>query len=716
MKKFIFALVSCTSLVSLSYPENILAQQLEEHIDEVIVTAELIQKSVLELPNSVTVLSQKEIEDRNAQHLEDLLNLAPNVNFSTGASRGRFIQIRGIGERSEFQEPIISSVGVVVDGIDLTGIATAATTLDTRQVEVLRGPQGTLFGANALAGLINIVSNRPSQEFDASFGARFEEFGGFGLDGVVTGPLSERTAYRLAVKQYESDGFTEDVFLERDDTNNIDETTARARISHEVNERLNLDFTLLYADIDNGFDAFSLDNTRVTFTDDPGFDRQKTTAGSIQANYFINDTLRFEGLVSAADSDIEYAFDEDWSNVGICDNTACDPGLLGFDLFFVSFDSYFRDNSNTSVDLKLVSQNESLSWVAGVYFRDQEISLDRIYTFLENDFSSQFDTTNLAAYGQAEFSISPRWALTSGLRVEQRETQYSDNNGASANPDETLWGGRLSLQYQADNGALYYGLVSRGYKAGGFNLNGDIDAADLEFDTETMINYELGIKQQWLDGRLQLQASVFLQDRQDIQTSQSIVRSIETGVIGDTCPCSFTGFTGNAASGTNIGLEMELDWVVSQRMSLFASLGLLNTEFDELLSFDHVNADRDNGVAFDLSGRDQAHAPNYQWVVGGNYALTPRLSLSGSIEAKDAFFFSERHDERSDAYELVNLELSYRAEKWSIAVYGKNLTNELVETRGFGSFGNDPREFYEIDEYNQFAAPRVLGVKAAFDF
>ena len=716
MKLLSTALVSSTSLLALSFTEPSFAQQIDDPFDEVIVTAELIDKSVLDLPNSVTVLTNKDIEDRNAQHLEDLLNLAPNVNFSTGASRGRFIQIRGIGERSEFQEPIINSVGVVVDGIDLTGIATAATTLDTHQVEVLRGPQGTLFGANALAGLINIVSNRPSQEFDANFGTRVEEFGGFGFDGAVTGPLSDTTAYRVAVKHYESDGFTEDVFLGRDDTNNIDETTARARLSHEVNERLNLDFTLLYADIDNGYDAFSLDNTRVTFTDDPGFDRQETIASSIRANYLISDTLRFEGLISVADSSLEYAFDEDWSNVGICDNTACDPDLLGFDLFFVSFDSYFRENNNTSVDLKVVSENDSLSWVAGVYFRDQDISLDRIYTFLENDFASQFDTRNLAAYGQAEFNLSPRWSLTSGLRVEQRDTDYSDNNGATASPDETLWGGRISLQYKADNGALYYGLVSRGYKAGGFNLSGDIDPADLEFDTETMINYELGVKQQWLDGALQLQASIFLQDRQDIQTSQSIVRSIETGVIGGTCPCSFTDFTGNAASGTNVGLEMELDWIVNQRFSMFASLGLLNTEFDELLSFDHINADRDNGIAFDLSGRDQAHAPNYQWVVGGRYALTPRLSLSGSIEAKDAFFFSERHDERSDAYELLNLELSYQADDWSVAVYGKNLSDELVETRGFGSFGNDPREFYEIDEYNQFAAPRVLGVKATFDF
>jgi len=151
---------------SLSMAMALLTAPLSSHaVEEVIVTAELLEQSALALPNSVTVINNATIERRGAQNLEDLLNLAPNVNFSTGASRGRFIQIRGIGERSEFQEPIINSVGVVIDGIDLTGIATAASTLDIQQVEVLRGPQGTLFGANALAGLINVVSNRPSEEF-----------------------------------------------------------------------------------------------------------------------------------------------------------------------------------------------------------------------------------------------------------------------------------------------------------------------------------------------------------------------------------------------------------------------------------------------------------------------------------------------------------------------------------------------------------------------
>lgn len=688
-----------------------------EALAEIVVTAELLESNALQLPNSVSVIDSADIQQRNAQHLEDILGLAPNVNFTTGASRGRFIQIRGIGERAEFQAPVINSVGVLIDGVDFTGIASAASTLDVQQVEILRGPQGTLYGANALAGLINIVSNPPSREFTGRVTAGFEDFGGRELSGVISGPTSESSGYRLAVKKYESDGFTEAVFLGRDDTNNIDETTARASYVNQVNDRLSLDLSLFFADIDNGFDAFSLANTRQTDTDEPGVDRQETIAGSIKTSYALSESYQLDATLSVADSDLEYSFDEDWSNIFICENTACDSDLLGFDLFFSSFDQYTRTNDNTTFDVRLLSSaTNSVNWVLGLYYRDQQTNLERVYTFLDEDFASGLDTTNAAIYGQSEFAFADRWSLTTGLRFERRQVEYSDNTGALADPEESLWGGRVALEYHADSGAFYYGLVSRGYKPGGFNLEGTLSLEEREFDTETLINYELGVKQTFLQGSLRVQASVFYQDRDNVQVDQSIVRSVATGEIGGVCPCSFTDLTLNAASGTNRGVEVEFDWLTSDRLSLFGTLGLLDTAFDEFLSFDHILADRDAGIAFDLSGREQAQSPSYTAVIGGRYALTKNLSLGGSIEAKDDFLFSNSHEGRSDAYELLNMELAYTTDTWSLALYGKNLSNELVKTRGFGTFGNDPREFYALDEFNQFGAPRVVGVRASLEF
>ncbi len=706
-----------TSIAVLLYGSTAAADSDQTTLPEIVVTAELIEADVLELPGSMSVVTSELIQRHTARHIEDLLNFTPNVNFASGASRGRFLQIRGIGERSEFQEPVNYSVGVLVDGIDLTGISTAANTLDVYQVEVLRGPQGTLFGANALAGMINIVSNRPTDEFEAELTGAAEEFGGQEWRGTISGPLAEHTTARFALQNYQSDGFVDNVFLNRDDTNRIDETSAKLRVSSDWGERFESTLSVLYADIDNGYDAFSLDNTRETYSDQPGRDQQETLAASLQLNYQLTDTLRLETLLSRAKSKLLYSYDEDWSHPGICDNTECDSELWGFDWFYSSTDTYQRTNANSTIDVRLLSLDTGvMNWVAGLYHRQQSVDLQRQYTFADSDFRSALSSDNSAVYGQLDLQLHAQWSLSIGLRGEQRSVDYQDNGGNNASPDETLWGGRLAVEHHADSGALYYGLLSRGYKTGGFNLAADIPGALREYGTESMLNYELGLKHTLFNERLRYQLALFYQDRNDIQSKQSIVRSIDTGLEGDDCPCSFTDYTANATSGRNLGLELEAHWQASDNLDLFAAVGLLDTEFDEFLTFEHILADRENGIPYNLKGRAQAHAPDYHWTLGGNWKFAQRWRLSGNLAGKDAFYFSDRHDELSDAITVLDLQLSYDSESWGLGVYAKNLTDETIKTRGFGSFGNDPRKLYVVEPYNQFGSPRVLGIKARLTF
>ncbi len=691
-----------------------------------IVTAELEDTNVLELANSVSVIDAEIIQSRNAQHLSDVLNLAPNVNFATGASRGRFIQIRGIGERSEFKEPVNYSVGVVLDGIDLTGISTAATTLDIQQIEILRGPQGTLYGANGLAGLINLVSNSPTANYYAKLSASIESFGGRELSGVVSGPISETSGYRFALKQYISDGFMGNDFLNRDDTNNLDELSLRGKIVSQLNEELELTTSIFFADIDNGYDAFSLDSNRHTLSDEPGFDRQKTKALAFDLDWHFTDNLWLESVFSYAKSDLDYAYDEDWSFTGICDGLACDSELAGFDWWYSSFDQYQRDNDNVSLDIKLHSKDNdsaqtSSSWVTGFYFRDQQIDLTRQRTPQDNDFTSQFGSKNIALYGQIETPLAEQLTLVSGIRFERRSSDYFDNDGATFSPSENLWGGKLSVEYKYAPAKMIYGLISRGYKNGGFNTDGSIEPENRVYDTEFMWNYEAGIKGLWLDDRLTLQAAVFYQDRKDIQTKQSIVRSQESGLLVQErgiCPCSFTDLVDNAATGSSFGLEIESRLQTTDDLQLYATLGLLNAEFDKFKSFTHVDADLDSipPVPVDLSGRDVAHAPNYQLMLGGIYHFTDQLSFNPEIESKDSFYFSDRHDVKSDSYQIMNLRLVYQQTDWRVSLYVNNAFDKDIQTRGFGSFGNDPRNEYARGEYFQFAAPRVFGLSFSHEF
>ena len=713
-------------------PLHICAQELAEaegDLEEVIVTAEYRPVSVLELPASVTVFNQQAIERRGAVHLEQLLNLAPNVNLSSGASRGRFVLIRGIGERSQFVEPINPSVGLIIDGMDFTGIGGAASTLDMQQVEILRGPQGTLFGANALAGLINMVSNGPEEQKSGYASLTVGNYSRLTATAAVGGPLSPDTGFRLAVQGNKSDGYIDNIFLDRN-TNDIDEFTARGKFAWQASDDFSLDFTLLYSDVDNGYDAFSLDNNRNTYSDEPGHDRLESLAAAVDASWQASDTLAVEALLSHVDADTEYGYDEDWSNTGICDGTACDSGLWGFDWWYSSTDNYVRNNTNNSADIRLVSDNgaDGASWVAGIYYRDQDQSLLREYTYNAGDFKSRYDTKNLAAYGQLDLPLADAWTLTAGLRYESRDWDYDDNveGDSRSSDDDSFWGGKLALEYRTASGTLLYGLLSRGYKAGGYNSALASKIPDLEqdgifvapenlvFGPETMWNYELGVKGSFLDDSLTLSAALFYQDRDDMQVKQSIV--IPMDPASSACPCNFIDSLQNASGGANKGLEIESNWQVTDNIRLFGSLGLLHTEYKNYLSYSHADADLENGIPYDLSGRDQAHAPRTQYVLGAQFVFAQNWFAQLDIEGKGSAYASANHNEKLDGYTLLNARLAYERGRWSIAAWARNLSGEDVQTRGFGGFGNDPRKLYETEAYYQLGEPRVYGLDLRYEF
>jgi outer membrane receptor protein involved in Fe transport len=679
-----------------------------EAIEEILVTADFRRAPVMDYAASISVLDSEQIASRTARHLAEVFSLAPNVNYASGASRGRFFQIRGIGERSQFVEPVNPSVGLIVDGIDLTGIGGAATTLDIQQVEILRGPQGTLYGANALAGLINMVSGAPTETFYGRVETTLAEYDTKTVSAVVSGPFNETLGYRVAIQQHNSDGYIDNVHLDREDTDNLDELTARGRLRWQPREDLQVDFSALYVDVDNGYDAFSLDNTRETLSDEPGHDRLETLAGSMRVQWRASEDYRLIALLSHADSDSEYGFDEDWSFEGICDVFDCVfPG-------YSSFDNYLRENRNTSVDLRYVSDNEpeETGWVLGLYYRDQQEDLRREYSFLSEDFLSDFDSRNAAVYGQVEYPLTGDLTLVTGLRYEQREAEYSDSDGAEFSPRENMWGGRLALEYYTAGDTLVYGLISRGYKAGGFNSNQSLPVADREFDTENLWNYEIGVKGSWWEDRLSAQLALFYQDREDVQTRQSVVEPNE----GDICPCEFIDYTTNAAAGSSQGLEAELNWRATEQVRVYASLGLLESEFEDFESFAHVGADPETGTPFDLGGRDLPHAPNYQYALGTVIQMTEHWYARLEVEGKDEFYFSSRHGARADAYELFNARLGYRGNNWHLVLWGRNLTDRDYQVRGFGSFGNDPRKGYATEPYYQLGDPRVVGVTASYEF
>ena len=693
--------------------------------EEVTVYGELREENIMTLPNSVSVMNQDIVANREAKHLEDLLNIAPNVNFAMGASRGRFIQIRGIGERSEFLSPINPSVGVIVDGIDMTGIATGVTGLDVNQVEIFRGPQGTLYGANALAGLINVVGNRPGVAKSGSLSWEVGNYSSYHLDGAYNFAITDDASSRIAISQTSSDGYIRNTFLEREDTNNIDEFSARWAVDFDISDTLSIALTTYFIDIDNGYDAFSLDNSRVTLSDQPGHDRQQTFASSVNVEYSGMDFADWHTTMSVADSDLEYGYDEDWSFRNICPIDS-DCAFLQYS----STDNYIRDNRNFSMDSRLSSSaGASIEWVLGVYVRDQNIDLDRQRTnnfpdddpynltsvpVVDDKVVNTFDTQNIAAYGEVTIPFS-NVLFSVGLREEVRDAELVVNGLNIDDRTEHLWGGKISLGYEYDDKRYVYGLISRGYKAGGFNpeLSG-IDFSQLPvteeailFDTESMLNYELGIKGNWFDNRLQGLVALFFQDRKDIQSNQSFADAVD----------NFVAYTGNAATGSGYGVEIESTYQIEEGWLIYGNVGFLQAEYDNYNNPSHV--DSVDQVGKPLNGRDIAHAPNYQYFIGSHFDFKDNVFLRLEAEGKDSFYFSDSFDHKSESYVLLNMRTGVKHEAWEMAFWMKNITNEEVETRAFffsNDFGNDPRKNYAPELYTQLGSPRTVGVSGRYHF
>ena len=659
-------------------------------IEEIVVTATFRGEELYRVPSSIGVVPAEAIARRGATHLEEILNMIPNLNYAKGTSRARFLQIRGIGERGQFGEPLNASVGLIMDGVDLSGIGTVAMLFDVEQVEVLRGPQGTRYGANALAGLVNVVTRTPTDENEAGVELFAGNYGAFGAGAVISGPLSENARGRLAARVDRANGFVENAYLDVDDTDNTDEKLLRGRLSWDAGESATFDVAAGYIDANNGYDAFSLDNIRTTLADEPGHDRQETLYGSAGVKLHDNAAFTVEAHVGAAASDMAYGYDADWVYVGF------HPwGYSGTD-------DYVRDRNTATAEVRLVSKQAgelfggATAWTAGAYTLRQDVALTRQSTFIDSDFTSDYGIDRFAVFGQTETALDACSTLTVGLRLERHSASYDDNAGVSSAPEDSLVGGRVAYDRVLAPGVVGYGSISRGYKAGGFNIDGTLPANLREYEPEVLWNFEAGVKARAADGRLSFRGSVFHMRRDDVQIDSSIVIFQEDGST------EFIDFVGNAAQGTNSGAEVDAEFTPTDAVSLYARVGLLRSEYEDYI----------NGEGVDLDGRGQAHAPGYQFSVGADFAFGEKYFAQVEIDGRDEFYFSDSHSEKSTPYTLLNASLGYRGRDWSVTAWARNLANEDYFVRGY-FFGNDPRDGYTDRSFTQLGEPRRFGITAS---
>ena len=645
-----------------------------ETIDEVVVTADFRGRLASDLPASITVLDSQEIAERSVQHFEELINAVPNLNWSGDGHRARYFQMRGVGELEQYQGAPNPSVGFLIDDIDFSGIGTVATLFDMQQVEVLRGPQGTRYGANALAGLIYMRSAEPTAEFNGRVELQAGDDGMLAGGIAVGGGLNadDSVMGRLSVHYHESNGFRENTYLNRDDTNGREETTVRGRLKWSAGETWDFNLAALYVDVDDGYDAFAIDNSLTMLSDKPGKDAQESVGASFRADFDGDGMFTLTSITAFADSDIEFSYDADWGN-----DDSWAPVLYDY------ISASDRKRSTLSQEFRLVADN----WLFGLYALQLEDDIstfnwgeyyDPGYDFADslNDlFLSDYKATNLAAFGQYDHDVGDASRLSFGLRIERRTTDYTDSTGLTADPSDTMWGGEIAFSHDHSDAVTSFVSLSRGYKSGGFNLGPAVPDEYREFDSESLLNLEAGIKASLLDRTLRVNASVFVARHNDQQVRTSFQLN-----PGD--PTSFGFVTINVEEGETLGVEADVRWLPADNWMLYATLGLLDTEFTDVSAPSLGN----------LEGRSQAHAPDHTLAFGGSYEHPRGFFARVDVSARDDFYFDVAHDQRSRSYDIVSARIGYQSDTWSATLWARNLFDEEYAVRGF-YFGNEPPDF-----------------------
>jgi len=682
-----------------------------EMLDEVVVTATLRPQQLVDVPVSATVLDGKTLKDAGQQHFEDVLGLVPNLNWASGTSRPRYYQLRGIGELDQYQGAPNSSVGFLIDEIDFSGLGGLATLIDVEQVEVLRGPQGTNFGANALAGLIKIKTNDPVPHYEFSGEATGANYGTGSLGVVLGGPLGiagQNSAFRVVAQRYRSDGFRTNEFLGRDNTNGFDETTLRGKVRFDFGSDWRIDLSGMYVDQDNGYDAWSIDNSFTTRSDYPGRDAQRTKAIAAHVNYSGWDAGNIESITTYSAVDLTYSFDDDWGN---------NPFWLATTGYspYNYYSDIKRTRTTRSQELRVSSKDEPIhagrmAWVAGVYALNlreansdtefaQDVSYDPIGS--ASVLKSNYSATNAAGYGQLDYDLTDATTLSGGLRFEHRNASYDDSDDIAFSPSESMLGGNISLVHRLSAKHSLRTILSRGYKAGGVNIGLEVPDALRKFDAEYLWNLEVGDRATWLSDTLTTDVSLFYMRRTNQQVSSSIQDP------GN--PAKFIFIVGNAARGENYGLEASGAYRLDAHWNLFGTVSLLHTRF---INYQYV--DTYTGDLHDLNGREQAHAPGFQFSLGVDWHDPSGWMARVDVTGKSNFYFETSSNEKSAPYQLVNGRLGYEQAHWAAYLWSKNLFDKRYAVRGF-FFSNEPPDFTP-KRYVQNGDPRQVGVTATWKF
>ena len=741
-------------MISALIPLNAVAQGERPLLEEIIVTAEKRSESLQDLSQAVTALSGEDIDNRNITTFVDLSSIAPGVTVAKNEGFKTVISIRGVGNETNQNASANPSVSYHLDGIYVASpYALHTDFLDIERIEVLRGPQGTLFGQNSTGGAINVITQAP--DTGGFFGNADLTVGNYGLirtRGSVNVPMSDTLALRASVSYHNHDGFSRNIVLDQE-LDQADNISGRVRLFWTPAENLRFNLTAQYYEEDTNGAAQKgiLDPTpgkrRLAQNSENKYDLESQLY-SLVAEWDLS-AFTVKSLTSYQDDDIAVVRDNDRNDYA----TLMNQGIF---LFSSVFDPETNRQKTFTQEFNLISAEPlwgKLDWVAGVFYLDTEIDI-LIREYIDFDKNGVFgpvtleqvlsyggevgfisdskpERDSISVYGQGTYHFTDRMRLIAGLRYTEDEvysevTNYYGRDGTDILEvkSEKLTG-RGALEYDLGDDTMVYGSYTRGFKPGGSNLTFGIEDVISPilvlptFKDETIEAWELGIKTDFADNRIRLNTAVFYYDYKNLQYQA-------------TDPEVFNGGVGNLPGSEIYGAELELLSFITDRFTLDARLSWLETEITEShLALDNVQSEAATNALLrqkaSLSGPEveQARAAVITDVNGNKLAKTPKFTadvmlryrgrlsswadLEGSVQYtyRDGFQHRIFNNPRADdvpSYNIVNLMLSIApdAYPWHIDLMAMNLGDEdginarFTDVFGVGATGDEliaPRQY-----------------------
>ncbi|WP_343045270.1 TonB-dependent receptor [Parasphingopyxis algicola] len=691
-------------------------------VGTIVVTARRREESLQDTPVAVSALSAAELENRQIETLTEVYRYVPNVQFSTAASGttgASSVFVRGIGQ-IDFITTAEPGVGVYLDGVYLARVTGAALDLaDVERVEVLRGPQGTLFGRNTIGGAVNVVTRTPREAFEG----RLEISGGsqdrFSLMAGISGGLADGLAAGLTVMARTDSGYGTNLTSQTgsQQLGKAEDYAARLQLHAMPSDATTLDLAFDYLD----HEGTPAPHTLVAF--------QPSAATAAYNAAFPANPIGAQFLNSEPDLDavrlsapmvddlevygVAFTAAHDFDNVTLKSITSYrhQEGRSGqdFDGTPAIFLDQFIDSRQWqfSQEIQLSGEDDlgRLNWILGGYYfaEDGRFNSSILLSGTPITILTNNHTESWAGYGQLSYELFDDFRVTLGARYTD-ETKRLD--GVTTNfggfvlvPPTDLsdsfdnFSPKIGIDYRVSDDLLLYASATRGFRSGGFNGR-PFSPADLtSFDAETVTSYEVGFKSELADRRIRFNAAAFYNDYTDIQLT-AVTNSGGATVVR----------TGNAATAEIYGFEAELEARPTNALTLFGSVGFLENSLEEK-------------TGFTFGATELPTSPEWTISAGGRYDadLTDTLVLSFGADYSYTSSFTPQFDPspaaRIPAYSLVNasITLNEEADGWRITLFAENLFDQAYRTYAQTSGSQDVTVAW-------FGPTRRLGVELGFEF